>query len=411
MKDNSREHFISHLPLIFNTFKLTGLINNITIKQQLNNLVINDYDYTFMTCEQYIKKLLQDDCKINCKFGFNLLTINKKIREKTKTMRGNINVSKFKNRFNELKLSTFNNSYCKLEEDWEENYKTALKMLLEQSPSIYLYNCTVITDYYLSIAIELSSYAFYIIYMNTDDINKKIFTQNFVNSLKSTKINEDIIISIFNIFENMERRNINMYMIDYNLLGEKAYKIKAFAKSLYYFDKDLLMNNDPAIIEKIILLFYRLGSPESAFGVIKLAENHQYEGIDDYDNKYIWYINVYDYRKALDIIEEQLKHEYDNNKINKLNKYKSKCLYGLLNWEKILLEDECEKKNNNKINEIYENNKQKNFSGDKYVDKYCEVTDVVKKELFFSYINISLDKWDELKIHISKINKKIKDNI
>ena len=104
-------------------------------------------------------------------------------------------------------------------------------------------NTMVIIDYYLSIAIEISYYGFYTLYMNSNDTIKNMHIKNCANSLKSTKISEDIILSVFNALENMERRNINILLFDYKFLGEKAYKIKALAKSLFYFEKGGVLQN------------------------------------------------------------------------------------------------------------------------------------------------------------------------
>lgn len=209
-------------------------------------------------------------------------------------------------------------------------------------------------------------------------------------------------------------------MIDYHWFGEIAYNLKAYAKSLYYLEMDFLMNNDPKVFEKLIKLYYELDIPECAFGLIKLANQHEYEEVDDYKNKFIWYINLNDYRKGLEIIEEQLKKENDIKEINFLKKNKKICLNGLFNWEEILLEEDNEingMKEINKNNEINETNseikneiKEENNIEEKSEDKYNEIKEVIEKELFLSDVYINLDKWDNLKYHILKINKKLKEN-
>ena len=408
INDNARDQFSSYLTLILNIFSYTGLIKYTFFKKKLKNFVINNYDYTFMTCEKYLKKIIQDDCKINCKYGFNSLTINKPIKSTlAKTMIENDNSLKYKNIDNKLVLSVFDNNHCTLEEDWDEWLKSCIKLLLQQSPSIYLYNCREMTDYYLSIASELSTYAFYTLYMNSNDKIKIKLTKNLTNVLKNPKVNDNLLLLFFDYFENMERRNINMFLIDYHLFGEITYKIKAYAKSLFYLEKEFLITNDAITFEKLILLYYQLGLPENALGLIKLAEDHEYEDLDNYENKFIWYINLKDYRKALDMIEEKLQNEYDINKINTLNKYRNICLDGLFNWEEILLlEDDCIN-NNNEKNE----NKEENINlEDKPADKYYEFKEFVEKEIFLSNIHMNLDKWDNLKNHILRINKKIKEN-
>ena len=402
INENSHEEFISYLPLIYYTFGYIGLMSYSTIKKRLKIFVLNDINYTFITCEEYIKKILSESCKINCIYGFNSITENKKVKkEKSRTVIESDSISKYKSIDNELVLLVFDNSHCYLEEDWNEWNKSIIKLLLQQSPSIYIYNCRVITDYYVSIASELSSYGFYTLYMNSNDNIKTKLTTYLTNALEKPKANDNLILYILDLLESMERKNTNMFLIDYHLYGDIAYNLKAYAKSLFYLERDFAMSNDAQIFEKLVRLYYQLGVPECAFGLIKMAEQHQYEDVDNYENKFIWYINLNDYRKALTMIEEKIDNEYDINKINFLKKYKNICLYGLVNWEEILSEEEYE----NDFDDINENKEEKNN------DKYSEIKNVLEKEIFLSSVCLNLDKWDNLKRHILKINKNLKENL
>ena len=301
---NSRELFISYLPLIFNTFGSLGLMSYSIIKKRLKSLVANEIDYTFMTCQQYIKKINSESCKINCIDSFNSLVDYKKMKKiKTRTFIENDNKLKYKFIDYELVKKIFDNNHCTLEEDWDEWNKSIIKLLLQQSPSIYIYNCRVITDYYISIASELAKYGFYTLYMNSNDKIKKKLTKSMTAALKSPKANDNLILSILDLFESMERRNTNMFIIDYHLYGEIAFNLKAYSKSLYYLEKDFIMSNDALTFEKLIELYYILGIPECAFGLIKLAEEHQYEDVDNYENKFNWFIKLMYYRKAFEMIE------------------------------------------------------------------------------------------------------------
>ena len=408
INENAREELVSYLPLILSNFIQNGLINYSTIKQKLKSLIKNDRDYTFMTCEEYKKKIFSESWKINCIYGFSSLNeqkIGKK--EKARTFIENDNMIKYKSIDNNLVLSVFDNNHCNLEKDWDEWHKSSIKLLLQHSPSIYIYNCNVITDYYLSIATELSNYGFYTLYMNSNDKVKNKLIKYINRALKGKKANDDIFLSLLDLLETMERRKANMFMLDYRLFGEISYNLKAYAKSLFYFEKDFLLNNDSSIFEKLIKLYYQLGIPESAMGLIKLAERHEYEDVDKFNKKYVWYINLNDYKKALEMIKEKLKVETDINEINELKKNRNICLNGLLNWEEILLEEEGNNYINNDFNEIREDEIN---SEEKPKDKYKEIKEVIEKEIFLSEVNIYLDRWDNLKTYISKINEKIKEN-
>ena len=70
--------------------------------------------------------------------------------------------------------------------------------------------------------------------------------------------------------------------------------------------------------------------------------------------------------------------------LNILRKKKYICLKGLLNWEEILLADKKEN-NDNLINET----KEKNNS----IDKYNELKEIIKKQIFYMDMYARLNKW------------------
>ena len=242
---------------------------------------------------------------------------NKKMKRKKTRIRTNSDkIIKNKNIDTKLVLKVFDNNHCTLEEDLDEWNKSCIKLLLQQSPSIYIYNCRIITDYYLSIASELSFYGFFTLYMNSNDKIKTKLNKSINAVLINPKSTYNIYLSFIDFLENMERRNLNMFLVNYHIFGDIAYKLKAYAKSLYYLEKDFLINNDTINFEKLTKLYYKLGIPECALGIIKLADEHQYEDVNNYENKFIWYINLCQYRKALEMIETNLKNENNPSKIN-----------------------------------------------------------------------------------------------
>jgi tetratricopeptide (TPR) repeat protein len=302
---------------------------------------MNSKDYTFLTCEEYIESILTETCKINCMNGFYSLIDNKKIKKKKFNIRfDSDSLVKSKNIDNDLVLKVFDNNHCTLGEDLDEWYKSCIKLLLQQSPSIYIYNCRSITDYYLSIASELSLYGFYTLYMNSNDKVKTKLTNCIKAAIDNQKCTDNLFLMLLDLIESMERRNVNFFLVDYHKFGEISFKLKAYAKSLYYLEKDFTTNNDAKNFKKLIKLYYKLGIPECAFGLIKLADKHQYEDVDNYENKFNWYINLEEYRKALEMINEKLKDEKDDKKIKYLKKKKYICLKGLYDWKEILLDDE-----------------------------------------------------------------------
>jgi len=397
---NNREQFVSYLPFIFNNFERFGILNYSNFRKELKSLIMNSENYSFLSCEEYIENISTETCKINCMHGFYSLTDNKKMKKKIFKIRyDSDSLVKSKNIDNELVLKVFDNNHCTLGEDWDEWYKSCIKLLLQQSPSIYIYNCRAIIDYYISIASELSLYGFYTLYMNSNDQVKTKLTNCINAAINNPKCTDNLFLKLLDLIESMERRNVNMFIINYHKFGDISYGLKAYAKSLYYLEKDFIMNNDTTNFNKLIKLYNKLGIPECALGLIKLADEHQYEDVENYENKFNWYINLEEYRKALEMINTKLKDENDDKKIKYLKKKKYICLKGLLNWEEIILEEE---KNNNIIIETKEENNNSN--------KYNELKETIENQMFYIGIYAKLNKWDIIKEKISIINNKLKEN-
>ena len=397
MKEINREHFITFFPTIIRYLKSSGLNKFYNYEKKIQ-LMVSDYsNYTFMTTEDFETMVCSQTCFINCIHGFNNINKDKKDRitikqnsnakkndkiqnqkveienlSKSLNKKNNQLVNQIKNRKNsinnDLIIKTFNTSNCVVEEDWQEWFKSTTKILFEQSPSISLYYCRSISDYYFPLILELYNYAFYLAYINNNDQNKIKLTNDLDKALQNPKTPNEILLTILNLAEFIERRNVNILFYDYYKFGKVAYKCRAFAKALYYKENNFLIKNDFDDIEELIELYYELKLPESAIGLLKLAEknkdkirkrnstnylndrrisldynnlpenNHGSITFDkkDKEKEYIWKIKLHNYNEALDIINKQLKEEKDKKNILILNKNKDICLNGLFDWEQLL---------------------------------------------------------------------------
>ena len=112
-------------------------------------------------------------------------------------------------------------------------------------------------------------------YINNNDNNKKNLTDDLQKALENPKTPNEILLTILNLAEFIERRNVNMIFFDYYQFGEVAYKCRAFAKALYYKENNFMIKNDFDDIEDLIELYYELKLPESAVGLLKLAEKNK----------------------------------------------------------------------------------------------------------------------------------------
>ena len=455
MNDRYRRYFISFLPKIIKGLNASGLIEYGNCRQKLKKIINGGNNFIFMYSNIYIKKISLSYCNINCHIGFNPFTTNKnEVKKEMKKLtskdfeeyynsiaemdvdnnsfnrnkkpRGSFAKKKLNNVIvknrrglvnNEIIIKSFDNHNCKLEKDWNEWFKLTHKSLYEQNPSNFLYIFYLITEYYFSLNLDLTTHAFYSVYINNSDANKKKLTEYLDVAIKNPKTPDEILLSILNLFEFMERKNINMPFIDYTLFGYIAYKCKAFAKALYYKEKSFENNLD---IDNLIDLYYKLNVPENGEGLIKLIETRKkYQDLNRYDKKYIWYINMHDYSKALKIINTKLIKEKDKDKINNLKKYKNICLNGLCDWENILSENESLNNNleNNyiikendikEINEINEINEIISSSKDKInseKDINISPKELIEKNLLLLKCCADLGEWDKLSEYMNEINE------
>ena len=409
ISDNSRTKFIYFLSVIYNTFSSFGLLNHPICRKKLKSLIINKCDYTFMTNKELIDEIFySNQCKGNCIFGFHCSVKGKqKYEEKSKTFKKTESMKEVNCKDNvDSILQSFDNSYCTLEEDWDDWLKSCIKKVLEESPSPYLSEFSVITDYYLSIASELSSHGFYSYYINCNNETKKKITEYLKVALSAPKASDTVMLSILNLIDNMERKRVNMELNDYEFYGNICFKLKAYAKSLYYFEKSFNEKKNVDIFEKLIYLYNQLGIPEWGYGTIKLIEkaesknDSEFQDFHNYENKFIWYMNLGKNRKALEMIEEKLKTEKNEDKKSFLKKKRNFCKNELFNWEEMFLEEE----NDQNLNDSFDSHENKK------IDKYDKINELIEEEIFSARICTSLDKWEHLNTHIFNVNKKIKEN-
>ena len=468
MNESNIQHFIGFLPLITNTCCETGIIQYNEYKIKIKDLLIDYINFAFMKEDDLKIRLKTQLCKINCVFGYHSLKNNQKEIDvfndniwAKQRFRESVRIRKTKED-NLSIIKQFDASYCSVEEDWNEWFKSTSKILFEQSSIYALYLCHVVADFYFPLVIELYNYGFFSIYTNMSDKNKAILINNLHKALSNSKTPNDILLNILNLSEFFERRNVHLKFIDYKQFGNIAYKCRAFAKALYYKENDFIMRNDFDHFENLLELYYELKHPESAFGLLKLAENNKdkytYLKNQDndeeniYNNKYILYIKLHEYDKALKMIDEHLSVESDKKKIEILEKNRDICLNGLCDWEQLFnneennnfnlgydsdsksesesenksgsneeKEEKEEKKEEEKVENKEEEKEEKKEDKDGEEIKSEEsdknekvnvenINKIIEKEILLSKACMNLSKWAQLKMHFSKIQNLFKND-
>ena len=446
MNENNRDYFIKFLPMIIKNCKNLGIFNKSQWDQILRPLIIQYNGYLFISPYVYQNILKKEFCKINCILGLNTTkqnissgnenNLDKSENEKVEDNRSSTSKSpshKNKNKLNNSRnestslsketrkdrrsliainqiINIFSNENCTGEDDWNEWFKSSSKILFEQSPSYAIFYCHNVIDYYYPLIRELYSYAFYSTIKNiSDEGNKSKIIDDLLSALNSPKTPNDILLTILNLTEFIERKNLGISLIDYTLFGTIAYKCRAYAKALYFKENAFLINKGP--IEDLLDLYYELKIPESAIGLLKFVQKKN--GIDPKSlmiinkedqvyNEYIWYIKLNEYKKSLDSINKKKKGKEKKSKvIEDLKIIENKCTYGLCDWEQLLLEDMCVKdnsKNYNKVSTI------KDFNA---INE--KIKEDMQKELLLSKACMSLGEWDKFQVHFSNVSEIFKD--
>ena len=170
-------------------------------------------------------------------------------------------------------------------------------------------------------------------------MDQKALLISYLNTaLEGSKTPPEILLTILNLAEFIEREENHIEFINFEKLGQVADVCKAYAKALYYVENDFRNNNDFSSLEKLITLYYDLELPESAIGILKMAKiNNKFINEED------WYLKLHQWKESLDVIKKR--PMISNGKIDlDLTKRFFICLDGLSDWESLLsLGDEVEK--------------------------------------------------------------------
>ena len=225
-------------------------------------------------------------------------------------------------------VKEFDNSHYSIEEDWKEWFKSTSKILFEQSPSFALYYCHNVADYYTPLLTELYNYAFVSCWRTLNDRHKIKILKNLMYALSNDETPNEILLTILNLSEFIEREDNHVEFIDFLKLGDVALICKAYAKALYYKENYFRNNNDFSTLENLISLYYELKLPEAAIGILNMSrQNDRIKNEDD------WYLKLHRWKEALEFYNKKLLKDSNNSD---LIKKKFICLDALCDWECVL---------------------------------------------------------------------------
>ena len=309
-----QDKFLMFLPSIIRVCSNADLKTE-HLTSQLKNIIVENE-------EREELKLLKGNSEVKNnlrKSSFNSNSILETARDESNQRKHKIERDKL--------VKEFDTVYCSIEEDWKQWFKSTSKALFEQSPSIPIFFCHNVVDYYTPLLTELYNYAFISCWRNLNDLNKSDVVTSLKNALNNTKTPNEILLIILNLAEFIERDDNQIDFIEFQKLGEVANNCQAYAKALYYKENFYRNSNDYQTLEELISLYYKLKLPESAIGILKMAQKHnQIKAEDD------WYIKLHKWKEGLELFNLRLKES------QQIEYYKGKCLCldGLSDWEGVL---------------------------------------------------------------------------
>ena len=294
-------------------------------------------------------------------------------------------------------INEFNPINCSLEEDWHEWFKSSFNQLFFNSPSYVLSCCRHLSD---SLT-DLYNYAFITVW-RTFSQNQKSKIFSYLNmALCAPTTPNDILLTILNLVEFIEREENHIEFVDFGNLAKIANKCKAYAKELFYTENDYRISHETDSLENLITLYYELNLPESSIGILKIAEKKK-NNIKEDD----WYLKLHRWNDALKIIgkkeKEKSKKDYD------LTRGKILCYEGLSDWEKLLeLDDEIFATQTRVYSKNSSNFTIKNgLDNDVLIKRTNSMTSLGKNNFipYYAKASFNLGKWDKLNHYISKIS-------
>ena len=296
-------------------------------------------------------------------------------------------------------INEFDPKNCSLEEDWHEWFKSSFNQLFFNSPSYVLSCCRHLSEYLT----DLYNYAFISVWRTFSQSQKSKIFSHLNMALSSNTTPNDILLTILNLVEFIEREESHIEFVDFGNLAKIANKCKAYAKELFYTENDYRISHETDSLENLITLYYELNLPESSIGILKIAEKKK-NNIKEDD----WYLKLHRWNEALKIIETKQSENKNKSKDLDLIRGKILCYEGLSDWEKLLELDEELYATQQRV---YSKNSC-NFSlkaeldNDVIIKKTNSSTSLGKNNFspYYAKASFNLGKWDKLNHYMLKMS-------
>ena len=155
-------------------------------------------------------------------------------------------------------------------EDWEEWMRRFAIRLLQEAPSPALRATAGLAQAYQPLARELFSAAFACCWKELSDA----YRANLVKALEiafKADVSAEILQSLLNLAEFMEHDTEGGLPIDIGVLADLALKCRAYAKALYYKEREYSQTRSSRCVESLISINRKLDLQDAALGVLKVS--------------------------------------------------------------------------------------------------------------------------------------------
>ncbi|KAJ3311625.1 phosphatidylinositol kinase- protein kinase tor1 [Boothiomyces sp. JEL0838] len=207
-------------------------------------------------------------------------------------------------------------------DEWQEWIRRFSVELLKESPSHALRACATLASAYPTLSRELFNAAFLSCWGELYDQFQDELVRALETALTSPNIPPEILQILLNLAEFMEHDD-KALPIHISTLGLYATRCHAFAKALHYKEIEFITEPLPNTIESLISINNQLQQPDSAIGVLTIA---------DVELKESWYEKLQRWEDGLLAYEK--KQLEDPNSLD-ATLGRMRCLHNLGEWESL----------------------------------------------------------------------------
>eukprot|EP01127_Copromyxa_protea_P021217 TRINITY_DN7249_c0_g1_i1.p1 TRINITY_DN7249_c0_g1~~TRINITY_DN7249_c0_g1_i1.p1 ORF type:complete len:2507 (+),score=519.55 TRINITY_DN7249_c0_g1_i1:98-7618(+) len=218
-----------------------------------------------------------------------------------------------------------------LKSDWYEWMSRVSITMLRESPATALRIMTGLAMVHPTVAQNLFSVSFMSCWDQLKEKEKEQVVVFIHRALSSSKITAKVLHRLLDLTEFMERAEKPL-PLDNNILGELAHRAGAYAKALYYFEKEFKESPQPHLeqFHNLITVNDKLGQHEAGNGLLKKAK--AIPSVGTVNIPIAWYEKIQNWSEVLSVYNANQERE-PTNLLIMLDRMR--CLFHLGEWRQL----------------------------------------------------------------------------